>query len=307
MREPCTNLNYLSNTDDPFVSKWQNCEYDGEPQEINDPEMVDEFKKLCPSMYNGDDRQRVCCSANQIRILKKSIQEAEKIIGTCPSCYFNFRNFWCQITCNPEQDKFVIPVETYRREFRNFTEQLNRHLIEKQKVNSEDDEEAHDEETNEHDEKNKIMYNVVSTINVYMQREFLENLISSCHDIKLYSSDALQGFCGVPSKQCTPEQYTYHMGLVVDQNPFKVHFIINQTDEKVVPIKQLRLDENNNIIKAETNDFHTRPILPKYFKCNESFQFGDLDYGSKCSCKVSTIVLYETKILFEEILSLILN
>ncbi|CAF1006470.1 unnamed protein product [Brachionus calyciflorus] len=287
MYDACTNLEKLSPTGDPLSSRWQNCEYNGEARPIENQEVMDMFKQLCPSLYNGNDKMPLCCSANQIRILRKSIKEAESVIGTCPSCYFNFRNFWCQITCHPEQDKFVVPTIYKLSEYRNFTEQLKMHESAKNQVEEDHEELEHheeEEELKETEQKPKEKKYTISRMNIYIQREFVSELIESCHDVKLYGSDALQGFCGVPSKQCTPEIYVNHMGLVVTQNPFKVDFYINKTHEEIIPIRQIR-EVMVDVVKEETHDFTIQPILPKYYKCNESFQFGDLDFGAKCSCK----------------------
>lgn len=289
MYDACANLSPLYKGQNPFESRWQNCEYEGEPRPVDNHHVFDMYKKLCPSLYNGDEKQALCCSANQIRILVKSISEAEAIIGSCPSCYFNFRNFWCQLTCHPDQHRFVQPIEYQKLETNNFTHLL--HEYERDKQDYDQGIENYDyenEEENSEDKPNKKKAYVVSKINVYMNREFFVGLIDSCKDLKLYGSDALQGFCGVPAKQCTPEQYGYNMGLVVTQNPFKMNFILNQTEEKMLPIHRTRIDHDENTKIEDTVDFLIKPVMPKYFMCNQSFQFGDLDYGSKCSCKVRT-------------------
>ncbi|RMZ99210.1 niemann-pick c1, partial [Brachionus plicatilis] len=279
MYDACANLSPLYKGQSPFKAKWQNCEYSGEPQPVHNQHVMRMFKKLCPSLYNGDDNQALCCSANQIRILTKSISEAEAIIGSCPSCYFNFRNFWCQITCHPDQHRFVQPIEYQLAETNNFSHVLHEYEKAKQITDFYDDFEEYEQEETE----SKHMGYVVSKINVYMNREYLGRLIESCRDVKLYGSDALQGFCGVPAHMCTPEQYAHHMGLEVEQNPFKMNFILNQTEQKTLSIHRTRIEQQQQ--KEDTVDALIQPVMPQYFMCNQSFQFGDLDYGSRCSCK----------------------
>lgn len=291
MYEACANLSPLYAGQSPFESKWQNCRYDGEPLPVQGGHAMDLFKKLCPDLYNGDDRQALCCSANQIRILTKSISEAEALIGSCPACYFNFRNFWCQITCHPDQHRFVQATEYQYLELNNFTHLFAEYeKIKSQTLDYENYDYDNEEENGPVAPKQRQKVSIVSTINVYMNREYLTGLIDSCVDIKLYGSDVLQGFCGVPGKQCTPEIFGYHMGHVIKQNPFKMNFILNQTDEKMLPIIRSTTD-NTGVTKQETVDFLIKPIMPKFFMCNESFKFGDLDYGSKCSCKVRNFFL----------------
>ena len=35
----------------------------------------------------------------------------DNVIGRCPSCYFNFLRIFCEMSCNPDQDQFIWPLE----------------------------------------------------------------------------------------------------------------------------------------------------------------------------------------------------
>lgn len=35
----------------------------------------------------------------------------DNLIGRCPSCYFNFLRIFCEMSCNPNQDQFIWPLE----------------------------------------------------------------------------------------------------------------------------------------------------------------------------------------------------
>lgn len=105
--------------------------------------------------------------------------------------------------------------------------------------------------------------------------------------MKFYGSDALHGFCGVASKYCTPEQFGYHIGLKVSQRPFNIYFkVVNDTHTRAVTATQTYRDQTGEIITEQRNVFDMKPVAPQSHRCNESYQYGDLDYGSKCSCKV---------------------
>lgn len=35
----------------------------------------------------------------------------DNLIGRCPSCYFNFLRIFCEMSCNPDHDQFIWPLE----------------------------------------------------------------------------------------------------------------------------------------------------------------------------------------------------
>jgi hypothetical protein len=113
-------------SDDPFQYKWTNCRVDHAPVPLRDSRALDDFRRMCSPLYsqllnarrrtknkstsgtkrseNDDDNfdlneMGVCCSANQIEILKRDLATAEAIVGSCPACFANFRAMWCHMTC----------------------------------------------------------------------------------------------------------------------------------------------------------------------------------------------------------------
>jgi hypothetical protein len=146
MREPCAVSKELSEFDDPLEAKWYNCKYDDEPRALDDKNAVDLFKKLCSPMYK-DDNMKLCCSPNQLIILKKDIAAAEAVIGSCSSCFLNFRIFWCHMACDPNQAEFIIPIEYQHLDLKNLTQSIDNY--EKSKHNHDNNEEE------EHDPKVK--------------------------------------------------------------------------------------------------------------------------------------------------------
>ena len=149
MREPCATSTELGEFDDPFEAKWYNCKYEDEPKPLDDKNSIDLFKKLCSPMYT-DDNMKLCCSPNQLTILKKDIATAEAVIGGCSSCFLNFRIFWCHLACDPNQADFIIPIEYQHIEYKNFTQVL--HNYEKSKHDNSDNNDNNNE-PEEHDPK----------------------------------------------------------------------------------------------------------------------------------------------------------
>ena len=220
MRGPCSTNNVLEINDDPLGGslKWYNCLYENEPLPLENEQGVADFKRLCAPMYK-DDKQPLCCNSEQLTILKKSLLSAEAVIGSCASCYLNFRMLWCQMTCSPNQSDFVFAKKIEEKIHINFTDAYNAHVkhqIEKRLKEREqnkcakdnvvdDEEEEHvDEqkeelpqhETEEHNNHEHTVTNesnhevvkrtvenkkmAVIDIEYHISNEFLENLVDSC-------------------------------------------------------------------------------------------------------------------------------
>lgn len=53
-----------------------------------------------------------CCDETQMQQFDNSIQQAENLLGRCPSCMDNFARQYCDFTCNPNQSDFVEIIST---------------------------------------------------------------------------------------------------------------------------------------------------------------------------------------------------
>jgi Niemann-Pick C1 protein len=54
------------------------------------------------------DEPDLCCSTRQLRDLKTNFVTPQQFIeATCPSCWYNFRKNFCDLTCSPDQATFV--------------------------------------------------------------------------------------------------------------------------------------------------------------------------------------------------------
>lgn len=72
-----------------------------------------------------------------------------------------------------------------------------------------------------------------------------------------------------------------YLGLIVAERPFDIHVVLTNFTEYTVDFEII----NNN--SKQSKSLLIKPVKPVYYKCNETYQYGDLDYGAKCSCKVS--------------------
>jgi hypothetical protein len=150
MREPCHSSIELKQDQSPYDSSWKNCRIDyEEPMPLNDQQALEDYKKLCAPLYK-DEKMPLCCSANQIFILKKDLAQAEALIGSCASCYLNFRMLWCHLTCDPNQHEFLVVTHYERLLYNNFTNALLNH--QKHKILSSFSQENQEKLTNENEE-----------------------------------------------------------------------------------------------------------------------------------------------------------
>ena len=53
----------------------------------------------------------MCCTEGQVDDLLTSFMQAEAILGRCPTCYYNFRVNFCDMTCAPTQGEFLKPLK----------------------------------------------------------------------------------------------------------------------------------------------------------------------------------------------------
>ena len=96
----------------------------------------------------------------------------------------------------------------------------------------------------------------------------------------------MQSFCGVPSKKCTPYDFGKHIGLTVRERPFDIFFKIqpSNTTQLDVTIEKKYINTTSTI-KTVNEQHRIVPMNAKFHRCNESYQYGEIDYGAKCSCK----------------------
>ena len=180
-------------------SKWYNCRVDSEPEALDDPVAAELIRDLCPALFEGhnDLMAPLCCNKEQILILNEDLKKAEALIGNCPSCYFNFRNMWCHMTCSPNQADFVIAKTTVIRPIHNYTNLIMKEEELKRKNNeesiAEDTEETEEteesnntekreEETHKtgEEEKDSVMGEVVTELSYFINENFVKKLIESC-------------------------------------------------------------------------------------------------------------------------------
>jgi hypothetical protein len=97
--------------------------------------------------------------------------------------------------------------------------------------------------------------------------------------------------CNVPSRKCTSIQMGSYLGFEVPMRPMEIMFKLSNEKERTDTIELFNKTSNEKTSKT----LSFKPTSPKYHMCNESFSYGTLFYGAKCSCKVF-YKLYKIKI-----------
>ncbi|XP_015782415.1 NPC intracellular cholesterol transporter 1 isoform X2 [Tetranychus urticae] len=87
------------------------------PQPIANETYRATLKELCPNLFLNNDNPPVCCSLEQIDALEKSYEAPNQFLGRCPSCFYNWKQIFCEMTCSSRQSQFinitkVVPLES---------------------------------------------------------------------------------------------------------------------------------------------------------------------------------------------------
>ncbi|XP_074598752.1 NPC intracellular cholesterol transporter 1-like isoform X2 [Brevipalpus obovatus] len=80
------------------------CNNNSPPEPVNNQTLLDRLGVICPqlNLLGG-----LCCIEDQINDFIAQMQIPRDLLGRCPSCFANFANFFCQMTCSPDQDQFT--------------------------------------------------------------------------------------------------------------------------------------------------------------------------------------------------------
>ncbi|XP_053973229.1 NPC intracellular cholesterol transporter 1 homolog 1b-like [Hylaeus volcanicus] len=177
------NLNYTCASDDP-------------PSRINDTKVAMLLRDKCPQYFKDTDDPRLCCDVTNIRTLLSQMNMIEGIFGRCSTCVKNAYKLICDLSCSPEQSRFIKVTKT---------------------------------------DKNNEGKEYVKEIEVYIAEEYMNTTFDSCKNIVHPASGnlAMDLACGIHGASwCTAEKWYQYQGDV-DANDFVtfgMHFISNTTN-----------------------------------------------------------------------------
>lgn len=75
-----------------------------------DPAATDTLAAICGADFAS--QSHFCCSADQVAALELNLKRVESLISLCPACRTNFYDFFCQMTCLPDQATFAKVTST---------------------------------------------------------------------------------------------------------------------------------------------------------------------------------------------------
>ncbi|KAI8549308.1 hypothetical protein RHMOL_Rhmol06G0015500 [Rhododendron molle] len=78
-----------------------NCPY-GSPSVKPDDLLSSKIQSLCPTITGN-----ICCTETQFDTLRSQVQQAVPFLVGCPACLRNFLNFFCELSCSPNQSLFI--------------------------------------------------------------------------------------------------------------------------------------------------------------------------------------------------------
>lgn len=174
----------------------QNCPYNGTAKPIPDNDGIEILTRLCPNL----SPQSVCCDSNQLKTMDRSISLAANFLKRCPSCMSNFLKQICEMTCSPNQSKFIKVVDVDTNPTTNKT--------------------------------------FINGIEYYITNKYLQGTYDSCKQVSVPSTGqlAMDIMCGSwGAAKCTAMRWFNYMGTAVATNPFvpfNIHFM--NTSEPIV-------------------------------------------------------------------------
>ncbi|XP_029446991.1 NPC intracellular cholesterol transporter 1 [Rhinatrema bivittatum] len=165
-----------------------NCEYTGPPKPLP-REGYGFVQELCPGFLF--DNVSLCCDVQQLTTLQNSLQLALQFLSRCPSCFYNFRNLFCELTCSPHQVQFLNVTE--RKPYVDPVTQKN---------------------------KTSIL-----ALQYYIGERFANAMYNACRDVEAPSSNekVLGLMCGKDAKDCNATNWIEYMfNKDNGQSPFTI-------------------------------------------------------------------------------------
>ncbi|XP_071646320.1 NPC intracellular cholesterol transporter 1 homolog 1b [Temnothorax longispinosus] len=218
---------------------------------INDAASEALLRKRCPHFFENDESPITCCDAEQIVTMDDSMQMAENILGRCPTCIRNVFRQICDMTCSPEQGRFVKVTKS--------------------------------------SEANGVEYVVESEI--HLTEEFINRTYDSCKNVVNPTSGNLgmDLACGAHgASRCSPKLWYEYMGDVKANifTPFQMTYIYDAADEwgaepwNAVTKKCSEAYDNSSIACSCVDCPIACPFIELEIESNNTFMIGDVNgYG----------------------------
>lgn len=248
---------------DYHTGKSLNCAYNGTAIKINDTVMP-VLQSLCPTLVEPGSTTRLCCNADQLLDLQSNLLVPQTLLFRCPTCWSNFRDHLCEMTCGRDQSKHLIP-----KKFVPATE------------------------------KGKEFQEAITEIDFYVTPDFANGLYDSCKNVLFPSTNqpVIQVLCGPYGiSNCSAQNLLSYMGSVSNgMSPIQINYIYKNSS---LIVNGSNIDPFNITMtpcnEAVTKSMYYRPGLnvsacsctdcpascppfPPLPGVSEPFKVGDLD------------------------------
>lgn len=144
----------------------------------------------------------LCCDEDQIDLIINQLAVPKGMLGRCPSCFYNFANYICQMSCSPVQSTFL---------------RLDEHEPSKEVPGKEQ----------------------IKTITYAIEESFTQTLFNSCVNVLAPGpgDKPIKIMCGQWGDQCTAHRLIEYVGQK-DPSPFAVNFkyFPGSNDTSVTPL-----------------------------------------------------------------------
>jgi Niemann-Pick C1 protein len=187
-----TKQNLLGDVAVPCVEKH-------DPYHMVDQDAREVLMRLCPSLFLESEDPLLCCSTDQVYEMETNFQMPDQLgLSRCPSCQYNWRLTFCEMTCSPRQSEFI--------QISNFSLTPDRRRR-------------------------------ADAIITHVPDYFPDKLLDSCSGVQGLAAgqkllDLLCGSWG--ASQCTGQRWLQFLGLDIDsdgQSPYQIDFVYHSASE----------------------------------------------------------------------------
>lgn len=193
------------------------CKYDGPPRKVTDQKILAKFDELCPSLNVLENQDKgLCCSHEQIEQYLTQLERARLILGNCPSCFVNFSELFCYLTCSPNQASFAHVTQSAPF---NGTATLASTLTNTSSTTTSN---STNQTSSERASNKQPQLEQVLEISYKLGTKFVNGLFNSCKNViwPQIQQPAINALCG---EDCTPTEWVEHLGLK-GNSPFDMKF-----------------------------------------------------------------------------------
>jgi len=184
----CTMYGVCTKT--PDGKRTLNCYANHPPKKI-DPIAYANLTAFCPEMLEMYGTDELCCKEDQIADLVSQLQTPKGIISRCPSCWYNFRQSFCEFTCSPYQAHFLKVAKFYPP-------------------------------------VNETSPKVVESVDFYVTKRHAQGSFDSCKNVVMGATNsfALDVLCGGwGALRCNPQRWYGYMGSTSNgYAPFDIYY-----------------------------------------------------------------------------------